>query len=358
MKKIFLSLLALIVLPFVAKSQVVEAGDIYKIYTHPVVYNFDEQVSWYFDLTGTTFAEDEDVYIWIWSPSEPDAGNWENSSDFAKLTYVGNMVWRFDLTPTEYFGKTTEEIANSDGFWLRLKDKNGTKQSGVSNVAVTDFSEFAGSGEDFKFYPEQFYIDKPLSILFNSNNIECFAGANSVHMHSGLNNWEVLQEYQAWLPEIVEKVKLKDMGAGIYKMDLIPEEYYNTPEGYVMTTMNFLFVKDEWACTTPDFIMYAPDVPVPPDPVLSIFPLKVSVKDFLIIERKHNSPGQKLKYQVTGGTKTIEGDFVGNMDLQKGYVNLNGEFGDMALDKISVKIIDTNSNVIYQDDIAIISKDN
>lgn len=358
MKKILYSLFLTLIVPFSVFSQVQEAGDIYKIWTNPVVYNYDEAVSWYFDLTGTTFAEDEDVYIWIWSPSEPDAGNWNNSSDFAKLTYVGNMVWRFDLTPTLYFNKTPQEIASSDGFWLRLKDDLGTKQSGVSNVPYITFSDFATSGQAFRVYPEKFYLNQPMSILFNSTLVAGFEGATTVHMHAGLNNWDVKQEYQAWIPEIVLKTQLVDLGNGIYRKDLVPAEYFSTPEGYVMNVMNFLFVKDNWAATTPDYILYAPDVPIPPDPILTFFPMKVSVKDFLIIQRQFNSPGQKLKYSVTGGDITINGDFTGNMDIQKAFINLIGNFGNnRELTKLAVTIKDQQDHTIFEGDIPLVKID-
>jgi hypothetical protein len=357
MKKIIYSLLIALILPFSALAQTQEAGDIYKIWTNPVVYNFDEQVSWYFDLTGTTFTQGQDIYIWIWSPTEPDAGNWENSSDFAKLTYVEEMIWRFDLTPTLYFNQTPDQIAASAGFWLRLKDKAGTLQSGVSNVPITDFSGFAGSGEQFKQYPEKFYINEPMSILFNSKLLENFEGATSVHMHAGLNNWEIQQEYQAWLPEIVEKTKLVDIGNGIYRKDIIPAEYFNAPEGYVMNVINFLFVKDDWAATSPDYILYAPDVPIPPDPVLSFFPLKVSVNDFLIITRLNNLPGQRLSYSLTGGSTNITGEFTGNMESQKAFINLLGNFGSMDITKLSVSIKDQLNNVIFEGDLPLVKKD-
>lgn len=357
MKKLYYSLLVILTLPLAAISQTQEAGDIYKIWTNPVIYNFDEQVSWYFDLTGTTFSETEDVYIWIWSPSEPDAGNWNNSSDFAKLTYVGNFVWRFDLTPTEYFSMTPEQIAGSDGFWLRLKDKTGTKQSGVSNVPIVDFSDFATSGQPFKQYPEKFYLNQPMSIIFNSTLVPGFEGATTVHMHAGLNNWEVKQEYQAWLPEIVLKTQLVDMGNGIYRKDLVPSEYFVTPEGYVMNVMNFLFVKDNWAATTPDYILYAPDVPIPPDPELSFFPMKVSVRDFLIITRLYNSPGQKLKYSVTGGSVILTGEFTGNMESQKAFINLLSNFGSLDIAKLSVVISDQKDDIIFEGDIPLVKID-
>lgn len=357
MKKLIYAAIVALMLPFAANAQVIEAGDIYKIWTNPVVYNYDESVSWYFDLAGTTFTPGSDVYIWIWSPSEPDAGNWENSSDFAKLTYVEDMVWRFDLTPTEYFSQTPEQIAGSAGFWLRLKDKTGTMQSGVSNVPITDFSEFATSGEPFKAYPTNFYLDQPLSILFNSNLVPGFENPTSVHMHSGLNDWAVLQEYQAWIPEIALKTQLVNMGNGIYRKDMVPAEYYNTPEGFVMTKINFLFVATDWAATTPDYVLYAPDVPIPPDPILSFFPMKLSVKDLLVITRQFNSVGQKLNYTIVGGNKTISGEFTGNMESQKAFINMLGEFGDTDIVKISVTIKDQLNNMIFEGDLPLIKMD-
>ncbi|WP_431242144.1 hypothetical protein ACQ9BO_19750 [Flavobacterium sp. P21] len=112
MKKfIYTILLALLMAPNFTQAQEA-AGAVGSMSSFPVVYKYDEKVTWYFDLSGTTFAETEDVYIWIWSPSEPDAGHWENSSDFAKLKYEGNKVWSFTLTPTLYFSKTPEEIAS------------------------------------------------------------------------------------------------------------------------------------------------------------------------------------------------------------------------------------------------------
>ena len=140
MKKfIYTILFALLMAPNFIQAQE-EAGAVGSITSFPVVYKYDEKVTWYFDLSETTFAENEDLYIWIWSPSEPDAGHWENSSDFAKLTHVKDKIWSFTLTPTTYFSKTPAEIAASAGFWFRLKNKNGSKQSDVANVASVSYT--------------------------------------------------------------------------------------------------------------------------------------------------------------------------------------------------------------------------
>lgn len=349
MKKIILiTLFALLMVPNFIQAQTEEAGDITSVKSFPVVYAYNEQVTWNFDLSNTTFSPDEDLYIWIWSPSEPDAGNWENSSDFAKLSYNGNMQWSLTLTPTEYFSTTPEAIAASAGFWLRLKNKTGTKQTGVYNIAYTDFSSFYTANEMIRSYPEKPLIDQGVSILFNSNLVPGFAGVPSVHFHSGLNNWDVKVEYQAWIPEVVEKTKLHDLGNGFYKMDLIPSLYYDTPPGYVMENIVFLMVVEGWATTSGDQIIYAGEFIPPPPPTFAFFPLQISQKDFLGMIRKNNEVGvNKLLYKITAGSKVISGEFSGNTAEIKGFVNLVSELqGIQNLDEIHVVVTDNNARVI------------
>ena len=348
MKKfIYTILLALFMAPNFIQAQDA-AGAITSMSSYPVVYKYDEQVTWYFDLSATTFAETEDVYLWIWSPSEPDAGNWENSSDFAKLTYEGDKIWSFTLTPTEYFSKTADEIAASAGFWFRLKDKTGSKQTDVGNMAYTDFSSFYTANELIRSYPTKPTIDKGVSILFNSNLVAGFEGVPSVHFHSGLNDWAVKQEYQAWLPDVSEKTKLKDLGNGFYKMDLIPQEYYGTEPGYVMENIVFLMVAKDWAANSGDQVIYAGEYIPPPPPVFRFFPLQISQRDFLGMSRKNNESGvNKLIYTITAGSKVITGEFNGGVAEIKGFVNLVSELkGIPNLSEIHVLVKDNKDKTI------------
>jgi len=346
-KLLFVIVTLLFLLPFASQAQI-EAGPIASVKSFPIIYNYDEEVTWFFDLSTTSFEEDEEIYIWIWSPSEPDAGNWENSSEFAHLTYEGNMIWSFTLTPTEYFSMSAEDIAASAGFWFRLKTQNGSKQSDVAQVTYTPFASFYTAGELIRSYPTAPTLDGGLSILFNSNLVSGFETATSVHMHSGLNNWEVLQEYQAWIPEIVEKTRLKDLGDGFYKMDLIPSEYYNTVDGYIMNNLVFLMVADEWAATTPDQIIYAAEFVPPPPPVFRFFPLQISKKDFLGIIRTNNEPGiNTLFYTITAGSTVITGEFSGGVSEIKGFVNLVSELQNVQnITEIHVLVTDNTDRVI------------
>lgn len=348
-----LTLFAVVLGSFAATN----VGSAAKIWTYPVVYNYDEQVAWYFDLSSTSFPEGSDVYIWTWSPSEPDAGNWENSSDFAKLTYVGNFIYRLDITPTLYYSKTSAEIAASAGFWFRLKDKAGTLESDVLSIPQTDFSAFMTSGANVQIYPEKFYKDQPVSLLFNSTLFPDFADAVSVHLHGGVNDWEVKQEYQAWLPEITEKTKCVYMGNGLYRKDLIPNEYFGLAEDFVMTNFVGLFVEKDWAATIPDFGFIAPGVVPPPPPVLYLFPLKVSVKDIFVMKRTDNLSGQKLSYTLSDGVKTIAGDFAGGMESQEAYVDLNKDFASTTATKLKLIIKDLRGTEIFNGDVFLTTVD-
>lgn len=130
---------------FTSRAVVIDAGAIKTTTIVPTAYYLDQPVSWTFDLTGTTFPIAGDVYLWVWTPNEPDAGNWTNSSAFAKLTNLGNMKWRMDLTPTLYFNTTAAAIRTAGRFWFRLKDKTGTMQSAVSSIGLNEPSGTSGT---------------------------------------------------------------------------------------------------------------------------------------------------------------------------------------------------------------------
>jgi hypothetical protein len=334
------------------------AGAPYEVWTYPVVYNLDEKINWYFDLTGTTFSENEDVYLWAWSPSEPDAGNFDNSSDFAKLTYVSEKIWRMEMTPTEYFHMSIDDIKGSAGFWMRLKDKTGTKESDVIEIKLPDISAFVNSGEMYGAIPEKFQLKTPMAILFNSNTLEGngFADAQSVHVHSGLNNWDVQIQYHAeeWgidVPQSNEYTQAVDMGNGIFRKDLIPIDYYQVDEDYEMENITFLFVCFAWGCTSPDGILYAADVPIPPAPALTLFPTNFSKSDILRITRTNNIKGQApLSYEISGAGKTVSGEFSGSMVTQTAFVNILAEFGALNVTTLHIVIKDVNGNVISEFD--------
>lgn len=347
-----------------------DAGVPAKIWTYPVVYALDQEVTWYFDMTGTNFNEGQDLYLWAWSPSEPDAGNFDNSSEFAKLEYVGDMVWKKTLTPTKYFNTTVANIESSAGFWMRLKGKGNEKQSDVIQApwSVGDIKTFKESGNAVQIYPEKFYIDQPLSLLVNANLVWTGAvqgglAGEEIHLHSGLNNFAegAIVEYQAWIPEVSAKTKLTPIGDNIYKIDFIPREYFGVDEDFVMENIEFLFPAKDWAKVGTaeggkNFVVLAPGVVAPPDPVFYFFPQKFTQYDILTLVRKNNEKkSQGLIYTIVAGGKTITGEFTGKAEEMRAYVNLlQGLAGATNLDKINLEVKDKNGSEILKTDIPLV----
>lgn len=361
--------LVLMMLPQVS-SATEDAGVPAKIWTYPVVYALDQEVTWYFDMTGTNFNEGQDLYLWAWSPSEPDAGNFDNSSEFAKLEYVGDMVWKKTLTPTKYFNTTVANIESSAGFWMRLKGKGNEKQSDVIQApwSVGDIKTFKESGNAVQIYPEKFYIDQPLSLLVNANLVWTGAvqgglAGEEIHLHSGLNNFAegAIVEYQAWIPEVSAKTKLTPIGDNIYKIDFIPREYFGLDEDFVMENIEFLFPAKDWAKVGTaeggkNFVVLAPGVVAPPDPVFYFFPQKFTQYDILTLVRKNNEKkSQGLIYTIVAGGKTITGEFTGKAEEMRAYVNLlQGLAGATNLDKINLEVKDKNGSEILKTDIPLV----
>lgn len=340
-----------------------------RMWTYPVVYAMDQEVTWYFDMTDSGFSEGEDLYMWVWSPTEPDAGNFDNSSEFAKLEYVGDMVWKKTLIPTQYFGASVQDIENSAGFWMRLKRKGNEVQSDVFSMtwSVGEVRSFLESGDPVKIFPEKFYLNEPLSLLVNAEKIwvggdQGGLAGEEIHLHSGLNNFQAdaMVEYQAWIPEVSEKTKLTPIGNNLYKIDFIPREYYGVEEDFIMENIEFLFPAKDWAKVGTDeggknFILLAPGVPIPPDPVFYFFPQRFSQLDLLTMVRLNNEKNSKLSYTITGGGKTLSGEFTGALANLRAYINLFEVFsGEASLDKIHLVVTNQNGSEIVKTDIPLV----
>lgn len=372
MKKIAIILLAFVALYLPTKAFAADnMGTPAKIWTYPVVYALDQPVTWYFDMAGTTISEGLDLYLWVWSPSEPDAGNWENSSDFAKLEYVGDMVYKKTLTPTAYFNLPVADIESSAGFWMRLKDKTGALESEVISApwSVAEIKGFKESGKAAQIFPENFYLDDPVSILIDAKAVWTggvqggLVGLSSIHFHSGLNSFQegAMVEYQAWVPEMVEKTKFTPIGDDIYKIDFIPREYYNVDEDFVMENIEFVLPGTDWAKvgTQEDgsnFVFRAPGVPIPADPEFYFFPRRISQLDILTLVRTNNEKSSKgLLYTITAGSKILTGEFTGKKEELKAYINLFKELSGISnLSKITLKVEHKEGAEIISTDIPLI----
>lgn len=353
-----------------------------EIWTSPAAFLPDEEVTWYFDVSGTSLEDihldddDEGIYLWTWFPSEPDAGNFENSSEFAALTHVEGNIWRIDLTPTTYYGVSADQIS---AFYGKLKNKDGTlpgddtyfapDMSPPNPIMTYDLSTIQDEGiteyfsRDNQMNIEPLRINRPLSIMINANNTwsevdgSCIQGdlanAANVHIHAGLNNWD--QEV-----EITEtdKTLLTDLGNGVYRMDMIISDYFNLTENDLVNSFHFVFESEDGSYIGNDagceeFVIEFEHI----TPTLTIFPQKVSQKDILSLIRTDNEAGiSNLYYTIQAGDNTIDGEFSGSSAEMSAYINLVEEMKEMTglenLNVMTVTIRDNNANTIAEQEVA------
>ena len=386
----------------------VELPNAPKCWTVPAVFTADEEVTFYYDMTDVGFQEGVDLYLWAWQPTEPDAGHGGNSSDFAKLEYLGNNIYKKTMVPTEYFHCDVAkfEDANWPGFWQRLKTKDGSMWSGVFAApdSRSEFEAFKKSGAGIQFFSgkksagftEKFALDDPLTVLFNPDvyklggktMTELAKDADFVTfgVHSGLNDWTVLQTLDVWRPAVLAKAGLKKLSNGLYAWNIgIPSEYYaSNPQdpgqadkptiladpdkkaAFVLENMTYNVIKvikdaagaNQWGVNTGDQTQKAGQAVPYPDPVFSVFPTRVSTKDILTLTRQYNGRTDgDLTYTIVAGSKTITGTMPGVRDKRETTIDLNKELQGVEASELKVTITNARGIKVVESTVPLVIPD-
>ena len=381
-----------------------------RMWTVPTVFEVDQPVTFYFDMTDAGFREGVDLYLWCWNPSEPDAGNWENSSDFAKLTYEGDNIYSMTMTPTKYFSsgaasdKTEQDIYNLcqtddwPGFWARLKTKDGSEQSDVFQAPDSrqTWKAFKESGNAVQFYAAQFQgntlnltdkftLDKALTIVFNPDvftvggktmtEFAAQAGFGGFKLHSGLNDWTYLQGVKVWIPDCMEKTDIKKQTNGMYTLSMKTVwDYYsyqyaddgsrqdnNLAADEQIDNMAWLVVgilNGDWGGTSPDQTTKAGTAEVYPDPVFTMFPTKVSAMDILTLIRQYNGKRDGvLTWTLEAGNKKFSGKMNGTRDKRQASVNLIKELAGTSASTMKLTISNEAGATLLTTDIPLVTPD-
>ena len=386
----------------------VELPNAPKCWTVPAVFTADEEVTFYYDMTDVGFQEGVDLYLWAWQPTEPDAGHGGNSSDFAKLEYLGNNIYKKTMVPTEYFHCDVAkfEDANWPGFWQRLKTKDGSMWSGVFAApdSRSEFEVFKKSGAGIQFFSgkkstgftEKFALDDPLTVLFNPDvyklggktMTELAKDADFVTfgVHSGLNDWTVLQTLDVWRPAVLAKAGLKKLSNGLYAWNIgIPSEYYafnpqdpgqadkptiladpDKKAAFVLENMTYNVIKvikdaagaNQWGVNTGDQTQKAGQAVPYPDPVFSVFPTRVSAKDILTLTRQYNGRTDgDLTYTIVAGSKTITGTMPGVRDKRETTIDLNKELQGVEASELKVTITNARGIKVVESTVPLVIPD-
>ncbi len=297
MKKIIKLIVIIFLLPFSSFG----AGEIEAIWTEPAAWQPTDDLTIYFDVTGTDLAGNAGpLFIWTWSPQENSdvIGSWGNSNDQAKLTQVNGNIWKFEMgKPTEFYRVTAEQVRSKTIFGL-LKTKTGDKQSdnfdGANGIAPFDFSIY----ENLKVgvFPEKFDANTQISIMVNVNlaeddNLPKIDPAGPVYMSAGLvlKGFDDLQRYVPYdgtPKDGKSNTKLTRIGeTSIWRMDMKPADYF----GLAMTPFDStkLFKQISAVFTNSDSTAKASNNGSPfiigPVPVPSTFPAIITPDDLMTI---------------------------------------------------------------------------
>lgn len=353
-------------------------------WTVPAVFTPDQEVTFYYDVTDVGFPEGVELYLWAWQPTEPDAGNGDNSSEFAKLTYLGDNIYCKTMVPTKYFNSTVEAMsdANFPGFWQQLKTKRDDLWS-TEFAAPDSRSEweaigkkkdqgvFIYSGKKVKNFTDKWTLNEPLTFIFNpevfqvgGKTMEEFAKQANFHsfnIHSGMDDWTYEQGVKVWIPGCMDKTNVKKLSNGYYSWSMkTPYDYYswnyaddgskaNTglESDYEPTNIAWLMVgvinKDDgstdWGGTCPNQSAKAGQAVPYPDPSFSYFPTKLCANDILTLTRQYNGKlDGELTCKVIAGNKELTGVLAGNRDKRTVSFNLLDDVTDKTISDLKVTI--------------------
>lgn len=358
-------------------------------WTVPAVYTPDQEVTFYYDVTDVGFPEGVDLYLWAWEPSEPDKGNGDNSSEFAKLTYLGDNIYCKTMVPTEYFHCSADKMTDDGfaGFWQQLKTKRDdlwsaefaapdSRSEWKAISSKTEQGVFIYSGKKVKNFTDKWTLNEPLTFVFNPKvfqvggvTMEEFAKRADFHsfnIHSGMDDWTYLCNVDVGIPQTMTKTMVHKLSNGYYAWNMTsPYDYYKSHWIYDSETKT-IKVKDygletdfeptniawllvgvinndkggtDWGGTCPDQSAKAGQAVPYPDPSFSYFPTKLCANDILTLTRLYNGKlDGDLSCKIVAGNKELTGIMAGSRDKRTVSFNLLDDLTDKTVTDLRVTI--------------------
>lgn len=234
-----------------------------RIWTSPVIYNYDEQVTWYFDLNNADdgikeVLDDATLALWTWGPSNPGDGHIGGGYSYPQeellLTHRGNYIYSITLTPTVLYNVTKAYIETPHysgeyemtGFVFHIRVFSADQQSNINSEAyVLRYPHYLVN--DLKtdnipatVKPLVINATTPLAIFLNNDYLkETITG--DLFVTSGINSWEKSVAYDAANPDLT-KAKTYFGIDDVYVFNINnPAAFYGVGYDYVINSLDYQF---------------------------------------------------------------------------------------------------------------------
>ncbi len=206
---------------------------------NPASFTAEDEVTLTLDVSGTSLAGIDDIYIWIFSNDGVGGGKdglvngqWGNSSEAAKFTKVATNKFTFKFTGTTLFGQSPAELIN---FGFLAKTKDGSKQT--QDYKPYKFDPLVFSPSQFRVFPAK--LDQ--------------TDMATVYFHQDLATEQSLQRlydvkvtitfFDAGGNEFAKKVDIvaKKESDKLYAYSFIPEKLITLPSGTRLSKFSYQF---------------------------------------------------------------------------------------------------------------------
>lgn len=159
LKTYYLILACLALMGVKASAQVVTIN--------PAKFTAEDEITIRVDLTGTSMANTDPVYIWSWSNigDSHNGGNWGNSLEIHKLTKVSTSVWEIKMVPAIFFNATPADLKVIN---FLFKSKTGSSQT--RNFEGYKCDPLTFSETQFRSFPSKAMQDDVITI-YHTNSL-------------------------------------------------------------------------------------------------------------------------------------------------------------------------------------------
>jgi hypothetical protein len=236
-----------------------------RIWTDPVIYNYDEDVTWYFDLSAEDASikavlDEATLALWTWRPTNPGDEHFGGGYSLAQpemiLTHRGGYVYSITLKPVVFYSVTKESIEGGDAqsFVMHIrvfsKDNDANINCAAFHIRYPHFlvNDLKTNNIPSTVYPPvEEGADKPkvnattsMAVMFNNDYVKAdFTG--DLFVNSSLNKDEHPVVYSAENPELT-KAKTYFGIDDVYVFNIKnPSQFYGTAYDYQIDSIHYEF---------------------------------------------------------------------------------------------------------------------